>query len=81
MIRHANRTSPMRRATLCLTAGLVLLAVAGCGRKGPLERPGTPEAADEALLPATVFGTSPASPPPAEPPKPEDKPFFLDFLI
>ena len=60
---------------------ILLLALAvglsACGRKGALEPPG---GAPEATAVPTVFGTSPAAPPPATPAK-ADKPFVLDAII
>jgi predicted small lipoprotein YifL len=65
---------------------VTLLAVAGCGRRGPLEAPGatTPSAASAA--PNAVSPLDPGShravplgetKPQGEP----DRPFFLDFLL
>jgi predicted small lipoprotein YifL len=71
----------MRPATLVLAATIAATALAGCGRKGALDPPGTVEAPEASMLPATVFGTSPAEPPAPAPPEPETKPFLLDFLI
>ncbi|WP_305986678.1 lipoprotein [Roseibium sp. MMSF_3544] len=56
---------------LCLS-----LTLAGCGRKGALDVPGTPEAAETgAVDPAD------APPPPQLEPESEKESFFLDFLI
>lgn len=69
---------------LGLAAGLAL-AVAGCGKKGPLEPPpGSPDAPKAAPADATqggivtLRGGAKKRPPPIKPPKDD---FFLDFLL
>ena len=81
MIRRPEGTDMMRRRTTALLIAALAagLALGGCGRKGELEPPGAVAAEPVAALP-TVFGTSPAEPPPEEPERP-DSPFPLDFLI
>jgi predicted small lipoprotein YifL len=65
-----------RFKTLALLGLCLSLTLAGCGRKGGLDRPGEPEPqADAAVDPALAAA-------PVQPEAPEnDKPFFLDFLI
>lgn len=46
---HGHWVAP---AAGCVLAGLM----AGCGQKGPLYIPNTPEAAQRATLPQTLFG-------------------------
>jgi predicted small lipoprotein YifL len=68
----------MRPILTTLLAAALAAGLAGCGRKGGLEPPGTQDAAPAA---PTLLGTSPAAPPPAEPAPREDRPFVLDALI
>lgn len=81
-------SGPARRRILCATLAVgVALALAGCGKKGPLEpAPGAPEApkaAQQAANPAepgiaSLRGSGKKRPPPIQPPKSD---FFLDFLL
>ena len=68
---------PHRTALILLLAAF---AVAGCGRKGSLEDPGSAPVADS-MLPDTVLGTIARPATPKEPTPPLDKPFVLDPLI
>jgi predicted small lipoprotein YifL len=81
MIGPSNRETPMHRrpSIISLAVVLTVLAVAGCGRKGSLEPPGTVEAPPTAT--PTVFGTSPPPPVEAPPPAAADDEFVLDVLI
>lgn len=58
---------PQHRSILASAlAPIVLVALGGCGQKGPLYIPDTPAAAQRATLPQTVWGgarTAPASAP------------------
>lgn len=61
-------------AVLCAAALATL--VSGCGRRGPLEPPGTPPAAERPSSPAALFdGEEPPEPPPP------DRDFVLDPLL
>lgn len=67
---------PQHRSILASAlAPIVLVALGGCGQKGPLYIPDTPAAAQRATLPQTVWGgarAAPASAPaPAAEPAPE----------
>ncbi|HET8899528.1 MAG TPA: lipoprotein [Rhodanobacteraceae bacterium] len=44
------------------SAAVMALLLAGCGQKGALVIPHTPEAAQRSTLPQTVFGTTPKAP-------------------
>jgi predicted small lipoprotein YifL len=75
MTRTRRRSAARIAAPLALA---VLVALAGCGRKGPLEPPG---AVEEPATQPTVFGTSPPPPPEQQAPPPADDPFILDAII
>ena len=69
-----------------IIAVIVVAALTGCGRRGPLEEPGAAPAAPTSLAPAGT-GTSPLDPgapaviqEPAPQPSPKRR-FFLDFLL
>lgn len=76
-------TPPGNLVRMTVLTVLMALALAACGRKGPLEPP-----------PSTVEQAKPAAPadtgimpplgakkPETKAPPPPDKPFFLDFLL
>lgn len=65
------------RSALPVLLLALVVGLSACGRKGGLEPPG---GVPETTAVPTVFGTSPAVPPPAAPAKP-DKPFVLDAII
>ena len=69
---------------LPILAVMVGLALAGCGRKGPLEAPSTAvPTAEAAKAEANPAMTPMPKQPKTETPKQEvpNKPFFLDFLL
>ena len=76
-------TPPRNPLRLMVITVLMGLALAACGRKGPLEPP--PSAIEQAK-PASPADTSIMPPVGAKKPEtkaapPPDKPFFLDFLL
>lgn len=88
----------MSRSTACAKLAIIVLtavALAGCGRKGPLEPPPSasiqPQASQRADGPGPVPGSAASQAgalfaPPGEDPAPvaapgQRKPFFLDFLL
>ena len=63
-----------------LAAALLLAALQGCGRRGPLESPvAAPAPARTETVVATPVGT--ARPKPAEEPVRPNRPFVLDLLL
>lgn len=76
-------TPPRNPLRLMVITVLMGLALAACGRKGPLEPP--PSAIEQAKPAATAdTGIMPplgAKKPETKAPPPPDKPFFLDFLL
>ena len=76
-------TPPRNLVRMTLLTVLMGLALAACGRKGPLEPP--PSAIEQAKPAATAdTGIMPpvgAKKPETKAPPPPDKPFFLDFLL
>jgi hypothetical protein len=69
--------------TLIIVA-LAACAVSGCGRRGSLEGPETPEstlAPEEPAAPAFGSLLPAAEAPEAPPPPVQERPFFLDFLL
>ncbi len=63
---------------------MLALAVAGCGRKGPLEAPSTAVPVSEAVKPEDKVAITPLpkrSVPAAPQQEVPKKPFFLDFLL
>ena len=86
-VSHITSASTRRRILGVGLAVGVALALAGCGKKGPLEpAPGAPEApkaAQQAANPAepgiaSLRGGGKKRPPPIQPPKSD---FVLDFLL
>lgn len=76
-------TPPRTLVRMTLLTVLMGLALAACGRKGPLEPP--PSAIEQAK-PAAPADTGIMPPVGAKKPEtkaapPPDKPFFLDFLL
>ena len=76
-------TPPRNPLRLMVITVLMGLALAACGRKGPLEPP--PSAIEQAK-PASPADTGIMPPvgakkPETKAPPPPDKPFFLDFLL
>jgi predicted small lipoprotein YifL len=74
------RLNALKTPTLAL---MLALALAGCGRKGPLEPPSTAVPAAEATKKPddkTVASPMPKHPAETQPEAPQ-KPFFLDFLL
>lgn len=88
----------MSRSTACAKLAIIVLtavALAGCGRKGPLEPPPSasvqPQASQRAGAPGPAPGSAASQAgalfaPPGEDPAPaaapgQRKPFFLDFLL
>lgn len=76
-------TPPRNPLRLMVITVLMGLALAACGRKGPLEPP--PSAIEQAK-PAAPVDTGIMPPVGAKKPEtkaapPPDKPFFLDFLL
>ena len=76
-------TPPRNPLRLMVITVLMGLALAACGRKGPLEPP--PSAIEQAkpAAPADTGIMPPvgAKKPETKAPPPPDKPFFLDFLL
>ena len=76
-------TPPRNPLRLMVITVLMGLALAACGRKGPLEPP--PSAIEQAKPAATAdTGIMPpvgAKKPETKAAPPPDKPFFLDFLL
>jgi predicted small lipoprotein YifL len=86
-VRGGSFVSP-RRSTVLFRLGLAItlaVALAGCGRKGPLDLPPAAAAPAPAQQPAT--GTGLMNPPigasaPAQPqPGPPNRPFLLDPML
>ena len=88
----------MSRSTVCAKLAIIVLtavALAGCGRKGPLEPPPSasvqPQASQRVGAPGPAPGSAASQAgalfaPPGEDPAPaaapgQRKPFFLDFLL
>ena len=89
-MNRSNR--PKYRGWTLILAGVSMLVLAGCGRKGPLDLPptastqppgmavqGSPEA-DQASKPS-VFNSSYGADAPTATPKGQKKPFILDPLL
>ncbi|MHA7775711.1 LPS translocon maturation chaperone LptM [Roseibium sp. M-1] len=66
-----------RLKTLALLGLCLSLTLAGCGRKGSLDVPGAPAAAETGSAVDPALAAVPEQPETPE----NDKPFFLDFLI
>jgi predicted small lipoprotein YifL len=82
METHALRLNDLKIPTLAL---MLALALAGCGRKGPLEAPtAAVPTADETKKADEKTVISPMPKQPAETktaPTAPNKPFFLDFIL
>lgn len=66
-----------------LVLGLVVMALAGCGRRGPLEPAGSASASkpEEKLATGADIGISNGRTAKPTPVQPGNAPFFLDFLL
>lgn len=62
---------------LAIAAFVLATGLAGCGIRGPTEKPGEAKAADQ----AASDGTKVADPKAVKPPETPHKPFVLDGLI